>query len=192
MPPRKSSPQPPPSPDAPITDYRHASKRKNIPAAGLAGQGKVADAPRAHYSYDPHLPPALRFDAGGAADQLPELLEAAGQRPLTSEEVALLAGALRNRQPWLEWSGKREAGGFDADPVALHIHERVSAQAVLKLAARQPVQRSLFADPEMEYHQAVQFYQHDVDWSNRLILGDSLVVMSSLGNEVMRMMRLKE
>jgi adenine-specific DNA-methyltransferase len=66
------------------------------------------------------------------------------------------------------------------DPVALHIHERVSAQAILKLAQRQPIQRSLFADPELEYRQAVQFYQHDVDWANRLILGDSLVVMHSL------------
>ena len=40
--------------------------------------------------------------------------------------------------------------------------------------------RSLFADPEQEYTEAVQFYKHDVDWSNRLILGDSLQVMSSL------------
>ena len=40
--------------------------------------------------------------------------------------------------------------------------------------------RSLFADPEQEYNEAVQFYKHDVDWSNRLILGDSLQVMSSL------------
>ncbi len=66
------------------------------------------------------------------------------------------------------------------DPVALHIHERVSAQAILKLALREPTQRSLFADPEMEYREAVRFYQHDVDWANRLILGDSLTVMHSL------------
>ena len=30
------------------------------------------------------------------------------------------------------------------------------------------------------YWEAVQSYQHDVDWTNRLILGDSLTVMSSL------------
>jgi len=79
-----------------------------------------------------------------------------------------------------EWAGKRERSGFDVDPVALHIHERVSAQAILKLALREPTQRSLFADPEMEYREAVRFYQHDVDWANRLILGDSLTVMGSL------------
>ena len=66
------------------------------------------------------------------------------------------------------------------DPVALHIHERVSTQAILRVAAREDVNRSLFADPEQEYNEAVQFYKHDVDWSNRLILGDSLQVMSSL------------
>jgi len=38
----------------------------------------------------------------------------------------------------------------------------------------------LFADPEQEYQAAVQFYQHDIDWTNRLILGDSLQVTSSL------------
>ncbi|MDR3704141.1 MAG: site-specific DNA-methyltransferase [Candidatus Sulfopaludibacter sp.] len=83
-------------------------------------------------------------------------------------------------EPWLEWAGKREARSFAVDPVALHIHERVSAQAILKVAAREDVNRSLFADPEQEYNEAVQFYKHDVDWSNRLILGDSLQVMSSL------------
>ncbi|MCC6130671.1 MAG: site-specific DNA-methyltransferase, partial [Acidobacteria bacterium] len=45
---------------------------------------------------------------------------------------------------------------------------------------REDVQRSLFADPQQSYQQAVQFYRHSVDWANRIILGDSLQVMSSL------------
>ncbi|MEI7989113.1 MAG: site-specific DNA-methyltransferase [Chloroflexota bacterium] len=166
--------------DQPVTDYRYAEKRKNIPPAGLAGKGKVKEVPKTRYAYDPHLPPVLRFDSSGNADQLPELLQTARQRPLTQEETQILVEALRNRQPWLEWAGKREKDWFEVDPVALHIHERISAQAILKLAQREPLQRSLFADPELEYHQAIQFYQHDVDWSNRLILGDSLTVMHSL------------
>ena len=92
----------------------------------------------------------------------------------------MLADALRIHQPWLEWTGKREAKGFKVDPVALHIHERVSTQAILKVATRQDVTRDIFADPKQEYREAVQFYQHDVDWANRLILGDSLQVMVSL------------
>ena len=84
----------------------------------------------------------------------------------------MIAEALRNREPWLEWAGKREKKACEVDPVALHIHERISAQAMLRVAARQDVQRSLFADPEQEYREAVQFYQHDITWANRTILGD--------------------
>src|SRR5207244_8587246 len=116
----------------------------------------------------------------GKPDALPDLLVEATRRKLTAEEAKQVAAALRNQEPWLEWAGKREAKSFEVDPVALHIHERVSAQAILKVAARQDINHSLFADPEQEYNEAVQFYKHDVDWSNRLILGDSLQVMSSL------------
>ncbi len=91
-----------------ITDYRHADKRKNIPPAGLAAQGKVREVPKTRYAYDPHLPPVLRFDESGQPDRLPELLETARQRALTAEEARLLAEALRNQQPWLEWAGKAQ------------------------------------------------------------------------------------
>ena len=164
----------------PVTDYRHDATRKNIPPAALAAQGRVSDLAPRRFHYDPHLPPTLRFDGTGQSDRLPGLLEAARQRKLTSEEAEILAGALRRHEPWLEWAGKREKKYFDVDPVALHIHERVSAQAAIRIAARQDVQRGLWADPQQEYHEAVQFYKHDVDWSNRLILGDSLSVMNSL------------
>ena len=165
---------------SPVLDYRHDATRKNIPPAGLAAQGKVMEQAKIKYQYNPHLPPKLRFDSTGGEDSLPELLETARIRPLNADETRLLADALRNHEPWLEWSGKQEKKGFTVDPVALHIHERVSAQAIIKIAEREDVQRSLFADTELEYRKAVQFYQHDVDWSNRLILGDSLEVMASL------------
>ena len=99
---------------------------------------------------------------------------------LSAEEAGLLAEALRRHEPWLEWSGKRERPWFEVDPVALHMHARVSTQAVLRVLARQDVQRDLFADPQLDYAKAVQFYRHDVDWANRMILGDSLQVMASL------------
>lgn len=114
----------------------------------------------------------------GTTDELPSLLAKANREPLTKAEAWALAEALRNQEPWLAWAGTREARPFCVDPVALHIHERVSTQAILRVAARQDVMRSLFA--EQEYNEAMQLYQHDVDWSNRLILGDSLQVMSSL------------
>ena len=165
-----------------IQDYRHdAATRRNNPPAGIASHGGLRETPKHEYTYNPHLPPILRFDETGAADKLPELLEKA-KNGLSDDEIKILADALKDRAPWLEWAGKQEAKSFAVDPVALHIHERLSAKAILRTAARQDVQRQLFADPQQEYHEAVQFYQHDVDWSNRLILGDSLTVMSSLAH----------
>ena len=164
-----------------VTDYRFPeATRKNNPPAKIAAEGYVPLIPKAEYLYSPRRPPELRFDPTGRADELPELLAKATKQKLTEAEAWALAEALRGQEPWLEWAGKREAKSFAVDPVALHIHERVSTQAILKVAAREDVNRSLFADPEQEYNEAVQFYKHDVDWSNRLILGDSLQVMSSL------------
>ena len=166
-----------------VQDYRHdTATRKNNPPAGIAAQGKIRETPKQEYAYNPHLPPNLRSDPNGDADKLPELLQIAQQRPLNADEAKTLADALRHHNPWLEWAGKQETKSFAVDPVALHIHERVSAKAILKVAERQNVQRELFADPQQAYGEAVDFYQHDVDWANRLILGDSLTVMSSLAH----------
>jgi adenine-specific DNA-methyltransferase len=180
--PRKSKTDPAaPNPGDAIASIKYPAKRKNIPPAGLEAQGTLQEAPRIRYEYNPHLPPVLRSAPEAAkADQLPELLAIARQRPLTEAEARTLAEALRRHEPWLEWSGKREKPWFEVEPVALHMHERVSTQAILRVLAREDVERDLFADPQHDYAQAVQFYQHDVDWANRMILGDSLQVMASL------------
>ncbi|HYA42448.1 MAG TPA: site-specific DNA-methyltransferase [Syntrophobacteraceae bacterium] len=164
-----------------VSAYKYPAKRKNIPPAGLEAHGLLEEAQRISYEYNPHLPPVLRSSPDAAkTDKLPDLIQKATERPLTSDEAKLLADALRRHEPWLEWSGKREKPWFSVEPVPLHIHERVSTQAILRVLARQDVQRHLFADPQQEYAKAVQFYKHDVDWSNRMILGDSLQVMASL------------
>ncbi len=162
-------------------DYRHdEATRKNNPPAKIAAEGTVPVLPKIRYEYSPRLAPVLRFDPTGGPDALPELLQKAQRGAIAPEEARLLADALRIQEPWLEWANKREKRHFEVDPVALHIHERVSPQAILRVAARQDVERSLFADPEQTYNEAVQFYQHEVPWTNRLILGDSLQVMASL------------
>lgn len=165
-----------------IVEYRHKeAKRKNIPPAGLEAQGVLREAPKIRYEYNPHLPPTLRSASKATeVDRLPDLLVTSRQRALSADEASLLAEALRRQEPWLEWSGKREKPWFEVDPVALHMHERVSTQAILRVLAREDVERDLFADPQQEYAQAVQFYKYDVDWANRMILGDSLQVMASL------------
>jgi adenine-specific DNA-methyltransferase len=164
-----------------VTSYRSPAKRKNIPPAGLEAQGVLKDAPKIRYEYNPHLPPVLRSAPEATeADKLPELLATARKRALSADEAKQLADALRRHEPWLEWGGKREKPWFEIEPVALHMHERISTQAILRVLAREDVERDLFADPQHDYSRAVQFYQHDVDWANRMILGDSLQVMASL------------
>src|SRR5437879_2473783 len=118
------------------TTYRHpGEKRTNIPPAKIAAEGKVPVVPKVQYYYSPHLPPVLRFDYTGEADRVNELVEAASRRPLTAAEQKIVAEAVHHYEPWLEWAAKREQQQtryFEVDPVALHIHERVSAQAVVR------------------------------------------------------------
>ena len=182
MPRRKKTPTAPESAiSEAVTSLKYPATRKNIPPAGLEAQGFVKEEAAVYYRHDPHLPPVLRSSPDPAAtDGLQELLATARQRALSGEEAGILAAALERYEPWLEWSGKRERPWFEVDPVALHMHERVSTQAILRVLARKDVHRDLFADPQQDYAKAVQFYRHDVDWANRMILGDSLQVMASL------------
>ena len=164
-----------------VLDLRHTGvTRLNIPPAGLTARGEIVKERKLKYAYNPHLAPTLRFDGTGGADKVKELLEEAGRRRLEPEELKLLREAFGNYEPWLEWAGKREQQWCVADPVALHIHERLSTQAILRVARRENPQRDLFLDPEQEYKEAVQFYKWPMEWTNRFILGDSLAVMASL------------
>ena len=169
------------SKNTPVSDYRYEdATRKNNPPAGLAPQGRIKETARIAFSYDPHLPPVLRFDPTGVSDRAAELVAKARSTSLSVQEAEELEALIRTREPWLEWAGKREAKGFEVDPVALHIHERISTQAILKSVQREDAQRNLFADPQQPFGEALRFYEHDVDWANRMILGDSLQVMASL------------
>jgi adenine-specific DNA-methyltransferase len=82
--------------------------------------------------------------------------------------------------PQLVWAGKAEHTSFETDTVSLHIHERASTAAILRAVRREDVQRTLFSDPQFSVDQELAFYQHEMDWANRLVLGDSLLVMNSL------------
>src|SRR5712692_6687655 len=82
--------------------------------------------------------------------------------------------------PQLTWAGRAERLSFDVENVALHIHERISTAAIIRAVQRESIQRELFADPQLPLSQLIEFYQHEMNWANRLILGDSLLVMNSL------------
>lgn len=87
--------------------------------------------------------------------------------------------------PQLQWAGKAENTAVQVPTQSLHVHECIDARTILE-QVRQPngngAQARLF---ENEKHnrplrEAVEFYKHENNWSNRLIAGDSLLVMNSL------------
>ncbi|MDQ2913749.1 MAG: site-specific DNA-methyltransferase [Chloroflexota bacterium] len=92
-----------------------------------------------------------------------------------------------HRDPQLVWAGKAERTSFEVPTVSLHVHERVDPKTILDLVRRKnggngPVQQSLFTLPEENppSRTALDFYKHPHGWSNRLVAGDSLLIMNSL------------
>lgn len=89
--------------------------------------------------------------------------------------------------PELQWAGKAEGMSFDVDTVSLHVHERVDPLTIIEAATKRELQEQQtlfhwFESPENypSIRQAIEFYKHPLGWSNRLIAGDSLLVMNSL------------
>lgn len=103
----------------------------------------------------------------------------------------------RGRDPELYWVDKyknddeeTQAQYLKTDVKSLYVHEDVSPEYLISQLYEMkkeatPQQLDLFATPEniddlME--RVATYYQHNDDWQNRLILGDSLMVMNSLLN----------
>mgnify|MGYP001015133798 CR=1 FL=1 len=87
--------------------------------------------------------------------------------------------------PQLIWAGKAEHTSFEVPIVSLHVHERIDPKTIIKAVQRQSQssrQISLFelSDENPPIRSAIDFYNHRHNWSNRLIAGDSLLVMNSL------------
>ena len=129
-------------------------------------------------------------------------LPSAEHQPLmqdAEQSPVQLAYARRNRDldPQLVWRGKDEQDWSDlvVNAPPLYIQERVHPKVLIDDLMRQSEQArraqdenvqpgfaDLFADfnglPSEDAK--TEFYQHDANWSNRMILGDSLQVMASL------------
>lgn len=87
--------------------------------------------------------------------------------------------------PQLVWAGKKEQGAELAVPtVPVYVQEKIAPEALiarLKLGAEENAQMMLFGETAQEqFGKAVDFYKHEDNWQNRMILGDSLLVMNSL------------
>ncbi|MEI3848051.1 MULTISPECIES: site-specific DNA-methyltransferase [unclassified Microbacterium] len=134
----------------PVDSIRHEDKRTNIPTADAAG---------------------TFFDEANSA--LPPVLY--------PRDPSL--------DPQLVWRGKDEQDREDlvVDAPPIYIQEKVDPRVLIEnlrktAAAGQPEPELTLFDhfddlPEID---AVEFYQHDMNWKNRMILGDSLQAMGSL------------
>ena len=136
----------------PIEQYDHKDKKRtNNPPVGLVKPETDPDMPAKKYAFDPHL------------------------------------------DPQLVWAGKAERTSFDVPTVSLHVHERLDPRTIIEAVRKRngngvgahhgvPVQASLFAMPAENppLREAIDFYKRPHNWSNRLIAGDSLLVMNSL------------
>jgi adenine-specific DNA-methyltransferase len=179
--------------DAKILSYRHEQKRKNNPDVGVVTPETDPEQPTTRWCYDPHIDPALQFDHGRA--QVEKIIDDA----LASGDEAAMRAALeelkRHSSPYLNWTGKAERTSFDVDTVSLHVHERIDPMSILSALRKNlstaksggkgtagGFQAGLFEAPfeSLPLREAVDFYKHEKGWSNRLISGDSMLVMNSL------------
>ncbi len=167
--------------------YTHTEAKALMrPDAGTQAQFKKRKPPRT-YRYDSSLSPALDWDGRNAARAKGEKLirEIAEASSLDAAKAA--AAQLKAlSKPFLDWAGKAERLSFEVPTLPLFVHERLSTKAIIETLAshkrdKQATLFDLFADPQRPIaDQLVRAYEYKDDWTNRMILGDSLVVMSSL------------
>jgi adenine-specific DNA-methyltransferase len=149
-------------PKRPIERYEHSDKtRINNPPVGLVTLETDPVAPT-HKTYD-YVVPVPSVKSHQELDYDPHL------------------------DPQLVWAGKKEHTSFEVPTVSLHVHERIDPHTIMDAVRKRngnslPVQASLFERREENppFQEAIDFYRHPHGWSNRIIAGDSLLVMNSL------------
>src|SRR5207245_148485 len=171
------------------------------PDVGTQAQFKKKKPPKT-YRYDSSLSPELNWDGQNSArergerqlsvvrsqlEELRKLLAATDYGPLTNDALTKAEEAIRElialSKPFLNWAGKAERLSFDVPTLPLFVHERLSTKAIIETLTghKRDKQPTLFADPQRSISdQVLKAYEHRDKWVNRMILGDSLVVMNSL------------
>lgn len=190
--------------------YKHPEATTPLrPEVGTQAQFRKKKPP-AEYRYDSSLAPALEWDGKNAARDLGQFLirciddAARLPEPHTFPEprvfrnsrgeavvtVRSLGDAVehlkRIEKPFLNWAGKAERLSFEIPTLPLFVHERLSTKAIVETlkAHKRDQQMSLldlWGDPQHPVaDQVLKAYEYQDKWQNRLILGDSMVVMNSL------------
>jgi len=140
----------------PVSSHKHKDKRVNIPTRELRG----------FVEQDEKAPKTVTYDG-------------------------LLYARDPSLDPQLVWKGKDEQDQkpLEVPAVPVYIQEKINPQAIVeqvRAEARKetPGQAELFKDFNgIKFEEMVDFYHHKQNWSNRMILGDSLLVMTSLAEK---------
>lgn len=135
-----------------IDYYAHDDKKRtNNPPVGMAQHDKTEEKLKT-YQFDPHLDPTL------------------------------------------QWAGKAEGMSFEVPTSSIHIHESIKPLNIIARVTREysdaeegqlKGQLGFFeaetpAERMRRRRESIEFYQHGVNWTNRMIAGDSLMIMNSL------------
>lgn len=135
-----------------IDYYAHDDKKRtNNPPVGMAQHDKAEEKLKT-YQFDPHLDPTL------------------------------------------QWAGKAEGMSFEVPTSSIHIHESIKPLNIIARVTKEysdaeegqlKGQLGFFeaetpAERMRRRRESIEFYQHGVNWTNRMIAGDSLVIMNSL------------
>ena len=167
--------------------YKHPEAKSLMrPEVGTQAQFKKKKPPKT-YRYDSSLSPALDWDAKNPAREQGETLIKQVLDAKSLEEAKAAASKLKSlSKPFLNWAGKAERLSFDVPTLPLFIHERLSTKAIIETLAghktdKQEDMFALFGDPQHSItDQVLKAYEYQDNWVNRMVLGDSLVVMNSL------------
>jgi adenine-specific DNA-methyltransferase len=154
------------------------------PDVGTQAQFKKKMKPT-QYRYDSSLSPALDWDENPAREQGEALIRQILDADLIEEAKAAAEKLKAMSHPFLNWSGKAERLSFDVPTLPLFVHERLSTEAILETVKSHQSEKQIalfdiFGDPHRSITDQVLRPYEQGDWSNRMILGDSLVVMNSL------------
>jgi adenine-specific DNA-methyltransferase len=179
------------------------------PEVGTQAQFRKKKPPQT-YRYDSSLSPALDWDDGNSARELGEWLLAVIERAAALQAPHVLPSPVefkasdgrvvvsvrslqeavdqlkRLGRPFLNWTGKAERLSFDVPTLPLFVHERLSTKAIVETLVSHKTDKQtdfweLLGDPRHSItDQVLKAYEYPDKWVNRLILGDSLVVMNSL------------
>lgn len=179
-----------------VEALRHSqAKRKNIPTAELQSAAQRAEeiTPVAPVVYPRRHPLAEGETRPRDKDLDPQLVWKGARIRLTPEQIekAAVSGYIDISDAQLTWRGKDQQDWSDLVVTAppLYIQEKIHPKAIIDDLTRQTkARRETEADVPDLFHDfngiapeaRTEFYQHDQNWSNRFILGDSLQVMASL------------